>query len=163
MRRLALLLLAAAPLAALSQEPGPTPISTGLAASVSLGGGAELGLEEGDAGVLELEAAIGWEFESAGVRPELAVAFGVAPDGHVALRPGLRWSIPDLPIQLRFALDASNARDTGLRLRWLLVGAAAEVRFTGVLGLFGEVDLGVPLGSEAGLPLLVRGGASFRF
>jgi hypothetical protein len=163
MRRLVLLLVAAAPLAALAQEPGPTPISTGLTASVALGGGAELGLDDGDAGVLELEAAVGWEFESAGLRPELAVAFGVAPDGHVALRPGLRWTLPDVPVQLRVAVDASNARDTGLRWRWLLVGAAAEIRFTSLLGLYGEIDTGAPLGSESGLPLLVRGGASFRF
>jgi hypothetical protein len=163
MRRLVLLLVAAAPLATLAQEPGPTPISTGLTASVALGGGAELGLDDGDAGVLELEAAVGWEFESAGLRPELAVAFGVAPDGHVALRPGLRWTLPDVPVQLRVAVDASNARDTGLRWRWLLVGAAAEIRFTSLLGLYGEIDTGAPLGSESGLPLLVRGGASFRF
>lgn len=163
MHRLVLLLAAVAPLVPLAQEPGPTPISTGLTASVALGGGAELGLEDGDAGVLELEAAVGWEFESAGLRPELAVALGVAPDGHVAIRPGLRWTLPDVPVQLRVAVDASNARDTGLRWRWLLVGAATEIRFTSLLGLYGEIDTGAPLGAESGLPLLVRGGASFRF
>lgn len=164
MSRLSLAALALlAPLAAPAQEGGPAPLSTGLTASVSLGGGTELGLDEGDAGVLELEAAVGYELTSLGLRPELAAALGVAPDGHVALRPGLRWTIPGFPIQLRVALDASNARDRDLRWRWLLVGAAAEVRFTSLLALYGEVDTGAPLGSHAGLPLLVRAGASFRF
>jgi hypothetical protein len=159
---LAAALLLAPP--ALAQE-GPQPLSMGLTASVSVGGGAELGLDEGEgeAGVLEAEVAFGWELESIGLRPELAAALGVAPDGHVALRPGLRWALPGLPIQLRVAMDASNARDRGLRWRWLLVGAAGEVRFTSLLGLFGEIDTGAPLGSESGLPLLVRAGASFRF
>ncbi len=154
---------------ALGQEPGPQPLSTGLTATATLGGGAELGLDdedagdEGDPGILEAEIGIGWEITSLGLRPELAAALGVAPDGHVALRPGFRWSLPDLPIQLRVALDASNARNSDLRWRWLLVGAAAEIRFTSLLGLYGEIDTGAPLGSEAGLPLLVRAGASFRF
>ena len=106
---------------------------------------------------------VGWELESVGLRPELAVAFGAAPDGNVAFRPGVRWTIPSFPIQLRAAFDVSNARNTGLRWRWLLVGAAAEIRFTSLLGLYGEIDTGAPLGSESGLPLLVRGGVSFRF
>jgi hypothetical protein len=160
---LAAALVAALAAPALAQEPEPQPLSTGLTALVSLGGGAELGLEEGKNGVLETEVTVGWEIESIGLRPELAAVLGLAPDGHVALRPGFRWSLPALPIQLRVALDASNARDTDLRWRWLLVGAAAEVRLTGLLGLYGEIDTGAPLGSEAGLPLLVRGGASFRF
>lgn len=161
--------LALAALAALSPSPSaaqdaaPTPVSTGLTASVSLGGGGELGLEAGKAGVLEVEAAVGYEIASVGVRPELGMAFGLKPDTHVALRPGVRWSIPDFPIQLRVAIDVSNARDTGLRWRWLLVGAAAEVRLTSLFGLYGEIDTGAPLGSEAGLPLLLRAGASFRF
>jgi hypothetical protein len=164
MSRLALATLALlSPLAPLAQEGAAAPISTGLTASVSFGGGGELGLEAGDEGVLEIEASVGYEIPSIGLRPELAAALGIAPDGHVALRPGVRWTIPGFPIQLRAALDASNARDTGLRWRWLLVGAAAELRLTGLLGLFGEIDTGAPLGSEAGLPLLVRGGASFRF
>jgi hypothetical protein len=140
---------------------GPTP--TGFTATVSMGGGGELGLSSGKAGVLELEAAAGYEISSVGLRPELALAFGLAPDTNVALRPGVRWSIPEFPVQLRVALDLSNARDGGLRWRWLLVGAAAEVRLTSLFGLYGEIDTGAPLNSTAGLPLLVRGGASFRF
>jgi hypothetical protein len=57
----------------------------------------------------------------------------------------------------------SNARDSGLRWRWLLVGAAAELRLTGLFGLYGEIDTGAPLNAKAGLPLLLRAGASFRF
>lgn len=158
-------LLALCPAAALAQEPrgvtGGAP--TGLVASVSFGGGGELGLDSGKAGVVELETVLGWELEAVGLRPELGVALGAAPDSHLALRPGVRWTIPGFPIQLRAAIDASNARAGGLRWRWLLLGAAAELRFTSLLGLFAEVDTGAPLGSEAGLPLLVRGGASFRF
>ncbi|HEY6005310.1 MAG TPA: hypothetical protein VIV57_20685 [Anaeromyxobacter sp.] len=166
MRRLATALLALAPLASTAAEPapaGPPPASGGLTASASLGGGAELGLESGKAGLLELEAVAGYEIESVGVRPEIAAALGLAPDGHVALRPGVRWTIPGFPIQLRAAFDASNSRRSNLHWRWLLIGAAAEIRFTGLLGFFGEIDTGAPLASGAGLPLLVRAGASFRF
>jgi hypothetical protein len=138
-------------------------MSAGLTAGASLGGGGELGLSSGKAGVLELEVAVGWELPSLGLRPELAAALGVAPDGHVALRPGLRWSLPAFPLQLRVALDASNARSGGLDWRWLLLGAAGELRVTGLLGFFAEIDTGAPLAEDAGLPLLVRGGASFRF
>lgn len=162
MRRLALAAaVALAPAVAASEETSHVP--TGLTASVALGGGGELGLESGKAGVLELEAAVGWELPSLGLRPELAAALGVAPDGHLALRPGVRWAIPGFPIQLRLAVDGSNARNTDFHWRWLLIGAAAEIRFTSVLGLYGEIDTGAPLGSDAGLPLLLRGGASFRF
>jgi len=163
MRRLALAaLVVLAPPAAGAQDAAQS-VPTALTASVSLGGGGELGLESGDAGVLELEAAVGWDIESLGIRPELAAALGIAPDGHVAIRPGLRWTIPGFPIHLRVAADASNARDTDFRWRWLLLGVSAEVRFTSLLGLYGEIDTGAPLGSEAGLPLLLRTGASFRF
>jgi hypothetical protein len=160
---LAVALPALAPSPSAAEENAPAPVSTGLTASVSLGGGGELGLDSGKAGVMELEAAVGYEITSVGLRPELALAFGLAPDTNVALRPGARWTIPDFPIQLRVAVDLSNARDNGLRWRWLLVGAAAEVRLTSLFGLYGEIDTGAPLGSEAGLPLLLRGGASFRF
>jgi hypothetical protein len=169
MPRSILLALAAAatalsPAASTAQDPGtPAPVSTGLTTSVSLGGGGEMGLSSGKAGVLELEAAVGYEVTSIGLRPELAVAFGLAPDTNFAIRPGLRWSLPEIPIQLRAAVDLSNARDGGLRWRWLLVGAAAEVRLTSLFGLYAEIDTGAPLNGDAGLPLLLRGGASFRF
>jgi hypothetical protein len=164
---LAATLLLAAP--ALAEEGAPAAPAlgapTGLTGTVSLGGGGELGLDEGegDAGVLELEAAVGWELSSVGIRPELAAAFGLAPDTHVALRPGVRVFLPGYPIQLRVALDAANARDRDFGWRWLLIGAAAEFRLTSLVGLYGEVDTGAKLSSGAGLPLLVRAGASFRF
>jgi hypothetical protein len=162
---LAAVLAAFVPALASAEEAPPAASSgpTGLTATVSMGGGGELGLSSGKAGVLELEAAAGFELPSIGLRPELALAFGLAPDTNVALRPGVRWSIPEFPVQLRAAIDLSNARSNGLRWRWLLVGAAAEVRLTSLFGLFGEIDTGAPLNSKAGLPLLVRGGASFRF
>ncbi|HSN14708.1 MAG TPA: hypothetical protein VLT61_08760 [Anaeromyxobacteraceae bacterium] len=168
MRRpvLALVAALAVPAAALAQDQGPGAAGgapTGLAASFSFGGGAELGLEKGKAGVLEMEAAVGYEIGTTGIRPEMGAAFGLAPDSHVALRPGLRWTLPGFPIQLRAAVDASNARGATFGFRWLLVGAAGELRLTSLLGLFAEVDTGAPLSSDAGLPLLVRAGASFRF
>jgi hypothetical protein len=168
MLRLALALALALPLAGLAQEDAPAPETTaaplGLTATVSLGGGGELGLEDesADEGLFELEASVGWDATPA-LRPELAVAFGLAPDSHVALRPGVRISLPGYPLQLRVALDGANARDQDFGWRWLLVGAAAEVRFTSLLGLYVEVDTGAKLSSDAGLPLLVRAGASFRF
>lgn len=156
-------LLALAPAGGEAAEPGPEPLSSGLTVSASFAGGGELGLKSGKAGVAEVEAAVGWELESVGLRPEIATALGIAPDHHVAVRPGLRWTIPSFPIQLRIAADASNARGNDFHWRWLLIGAAAELRLTNLLGLYGEIDTGAPLGSEAGLPLLLRGGASFRF
>jgi hypothetical protein len=128
-----------------------------------MGAGGELGLDSGKTGVFELELAVGYEIADIGLRPELAAAFGLAPDSNVALRPGIRFELPGLPIQLRAALDASTSRGGDLHWRWLLLGAAAEVRLTGLFGLFAEVDTGAKLNSRAGLPLLVRGGASFRF
>lgn len=164
MRRLPLVvLLGLAPFSGGAVEPGLPPMEAGFAATAALGGGGELGLASGKAGVLELEVAMGWELQSLGLRPELAAALGVAPDSHLAIRPGVRWTIPGFPVQLRAALDASNARTNDFHWRWLLIGAAGEVRLTSVLGLYGEIDTGAPLGSVAGLPLLVRAGASFRF
>ncbi len=160
---LAAALAALAPVSTLAEEAAPAPTPTGLTASLSFGGGGELGLSSGKAGVVELEAAIGYEVQSVGLRPELALAFGLAPDTNVGVRPGVRWTIPEFPIQLRAALDLSNARDGGLHWRWLLVGAAAEVRLTSLFGLYGEIDTGAPLGSQYGLPLLLRAGASARF
>jgi hypothetical protein len=160
---LALALAALPPVRSAAQETAPASTPTGLTATVSLGGGGELGLSSGKAGVVEVEGTVGYDFTSVGLRPELGLAFGLEPDTNVALRPGVRWTIPEFPIQLRAAFDVSNARDSGLRWRWLLVGAAAELRLTGLFGLYGEIDTGAPLSSKAGLPLLLRGGASFRF
>ncbi len=160
---LSLALAALGPSFSSAQESAPAPGPTGFTGSLSLGGGGELGLSSGKAGVLELEAAAGYEIASVGLRPEIALAFGLAPDTNVAFRPGVRWTVPEFPVQLRAALDLSNARDSGIRWRWLLVGAATELRLTSLFGLYGEIDTGAPLNSKAGLPLLLRGGASFRF
>jgi hypothetical protein len=145
-----------------AQEADAPPL--GVVATFSLAGGGELGLDEGEgpAGVVEIEGLVGYEFSS-GFRPELAVGIGLEPDGHVALRPGIRFTLPSFPLSFRVALDGSNARDRDFDWRWLLLGVAGELRFTSLLGLFAEVDTGAPLGSGTGLPLLVRGGASFRF
>jgi hypothetical protein len=138
------------------------PASGGLVVTGDFGVGGELGLDAHEkATVVELEVNAGWEFAGTGVRPELGVALGFEPDTSFALRPGLRWTLPDIPIQLRAALDWSNSRGD-FHWRWLLLGAAVEVRLTDVFGLFAGVDSGVPLSNVAGVPLLVRGGASFR-
>ena len=168
MRRLLVALAAALPLAALAQDTGPAEAPTGVALFASLGGGGELGLKDTvrdqKAGVFELEAGIGYDLAGGLVRPELAAALGLAPDSHLALRPGIRVALPDLPFQIRVALDAATSRGaTGLDWRWLLLGVAGELRWTSVLGLYAEIDTGAPLSSRAGLPLLLRAGASFRF
>jgi hypothetical protein len=145
---------------ATAQEGGRTgPLTL----SASIAGGAELGLDEGKPGVTEAEVAAGIELEDVGLRGEVGLALGLAPDSHVALRPGLRYRLPGMPLQLRAAVDGSTSRGNGFRWRWILVGIAAELRITSLMGLFGELDTGVPLNRDAGLPLLIRGGASFRF
>lgn len=157
---LALLTAVLAPAAARAQ---PGDGASGLVATFSFGGGGELGLDHGKAGLLELEGTVGYEIQGTGARPELGLALGAAPDGHVALRPGVRYTLPDVGIQLRVALDAATSRGGDLRWRWLLVGAGYEVRFTSLLGFYGEIDSGAKLSSNAGVPLLVRAGASLRF
>jgi hypothetical protein len=152
---------------AAAQQPvlgGRAESPSGLVVTGSLGGGAELGLPasaSGKPGVLEVEMSAGYEIEPIALRAELAGAFGLAPSSHVALRPGVRWTVPEVPLQLRAALDWSTARGE-TRWRWLLLGAAYEIRFTSLFGLYAEVDTGAPLGRESGLPFLVRAGASFR-
>lgn len=135
---------------------------SGFVFTAGIGGGTELGMGAEKAGVAESELSIGWEHAATGVRPELAFGIGLAPDGHLALRPGLRWVAPELPVQLRAALDWSNARGER-RWRWLLIGGVFESRWTSSFSLLAGLDIGFPLGPEAGLPLLVRGGAAFRF
>lgn len=157
----ALAALVAAPSLASAQAPlAPGP--SGFSVTASLGGGGEVGLDHGQAGILEVEGTAGYELGDSGFRPEVGLAFGLDPDTHVALRPGVRWSVPAVPVQLRAALDASNSREGGLHWRWLLVGLGAEMRLTGLLGLYAEVDSGAPLSSDHGVPLLVRGGISLR-
>lgn len=158
----------AAPAAALDLSDATSPGPSGLAVGASLAGGVEAGLEAGRAGVFELELLAGWEFPASAadtgltIRPELAVTLGSKPDGHQALRPGLRLSVPETPLWLRVAGDWSNARGKDLRWRWVLVGVAWEVRLTSLLGLSLEADTGIPVSGSAGLPLMVRAGLTFR-
>jgi hypothetical protein len=135
---------------------------SGIVFSAGVGGGTELGLTNQQAGVGESELSLGWEHAPTGLRPEIGVGLGLAPDNNLAVRPGLRWVLPDQPIQLRAAVDWSTARDKR-RWRWLLLGGAFELRWTSAFSLFTGLDIGFPLGVRAGLPLLIRGGASFRF
>jgi hypothetical protein len=135
---------------------------SGLVFSAGVGGGVELGLPGEKAGLAETELTVGWEHEATGVRPEVGFGLGLAPDTHFALRPGVRWAAPDIPFQFRIALDWSNAR-AEKRWRWLLIGGVFELRWTSAFSLFAGLDLGFPIGRDAGLPLLARGGAAFRF
>jgi hypothetical protein len=147
---------------ALALSPAMAGAADGLVATASIGAGGELGLDHGDTGVVELELVGGWQFEEAGLRPEVGAVIGFQPDGNFALRPGVRWTLPNVPLQLRAALDFSSSRG-GFGARWLLLGAAYELRVTGVFGLFAGVDSGFPLAQDAGVPLMARFGASFRF
>src|SRR5512138_977101 len=161
-QRRARLALAALSVASFATGASAVEPASGLVVSAGVGGGVELGLEGEKAGVAETELTVGWEHERTGVRPELGLGLGLAPDTHFALRPGVRWVAPELSIHLRIALDWSNAR-ADRRWRWLLIGGAFELRWTSAFSLFAGVDLGFPVGKDAGLPLLARGGASFRF
>jgi hypothetical protein len=141
---------------------GAVESPSGIVFTTGVAGGAELGLTDQQAGVAEAELAVGWQHEGTGVRPEIAFGLGLTPGAHAALRPGVRWVAPGQPVQIRVALDWSNAREEK-RWRWLLVGAAFEFRWTSAFSLFTGLDFGFPLGAQAGLPLLLRGGAAFRF
>lgn len=160
------LLALAAPAAA--QEAAPGPAAGGPVVAATLAGGAEAGLDAGKAGLLELELLAGWDIPATAaragllIRPEVALALGSAPDAHVALRPGVRLSIPETPLWLRAAFDLSNARGEDPRWRWVLVGVAWEVRMTDFFGFTVGADTGLPLSGSAGLPLMIRAGATFR-
>jgi hypothetical protein len=159
---LAALLAPATVRAQKAQSAAPASALTGLVLNFDLGVGGELGLSHGKAGVVELEGVAGYDLDWYGLRPEFGLAVGFQPDSNVALRPGARWTVPNLPLQVRAALDASNSRGSW-HWRWLMFGAATEIRFTNQFGLFAEADSGFPLSSPSGVPLLVRGGASFHF
>jgi len=155
--RLALLLLAA--LTAPAAARGQGPVFFG-----GLGGGGAAAGSRGDAtrgGLFEAELGAGLELSS-GLRPEVALALGLAPRAFLGLRPGLRWAQEGMPFYLRGALDFA-APGGSWRMRWLVVGGGAEVRITDQLGLFAEADLGVPIGSQAGVPFLLRAGATLRY
>jgi hypothetical protein len=144
-----------------AQEPSHAPSGLELAASIAAGG--EMGLSSGKAGLLELELLGGWEHAPTRLAAELAVAFSFGAENSLAVRPGLRYRLEQLPISLRAALDLSNARSdsNGLHARWLLFGAAWEVRFTSLFALSAGLESGIPLAGTAGVPFLVRVGGTF--
>jgi hypothetical protein len=164
----ALTMLLAGPAGAQTARAAPDQAGPGgqLVLSGSLAGGGEVGVS-GRPGLADVEALAGWEIPASAagtglaIRPEVALAFGLAPRLRLAFRPGVRVALPGTPLWLRAAFDWSNARGDAA-WRWLLLGVAWEVRLTGVFGLFAEADTGVPLSHLAGLPVMVRVGATFR-
>lgn len=148
------LALSLAPAAARAAPTRDAP--SGFTVAPSLGAGGDLGDGEG---VSELEIRLGWEFGD--VRPEVGLVLGLAPGTYSAVRPGLQVAIRDVPFYARGALDFSHDRGHW-QARWLLLGPGAELRFTSVLGLFAELDLGIPVNRDYGLGVLFRAGAAFR-
>jgi hypothetical protein len=141
---------------------GSPSAPSGLVFAASLGAGGETGMTQGKAGLLELEVAAGWEHQATRLRPELAVVLGVAPESSVAIRPGLRAGLAQVPVWLHAAIDFSTARDEGLHTRWLLFGAAWEIQFNTALAFDLGFDFGIPLASSSGVPLMLRAGGTFR-
>jgi hypothetical protein len=161
------LLLAAALLAAaVAPRPAPAqdrPGSLGLVPFADLGGGGAVSGNDRDGsrgGLFESELGIGYQFPQ-GFRPELALLVGLAPQTYLGLRPGLHYSLEGLPFYVRAALDFASPVSSW-RMRWVLAGAGAELRFTDQLGAFAEADLGIPVSSKAGFPFLLRGGLVVR-
>jgi hypothetical protein len=154
------LLLSAFPAATRAQSgTAPAPGPTGIVVSGTLGGGVEVGSSD-STGQAELEVTAGWDLGS--WRPELGLLLGLAPGSYAGIRPGARIPLPDSPFYARAALDWAH-QGGDWHLRWLFVGAGAELRLTSVLGLVAEADAGVPLTSERGIGLLARAGFTFRF
>jgi len=149
------------PPAATAPPASASPRQTGLAFSADIGGGGRIGAGSGygGAGLFEIELTAGYELFP-GARPEVSVLLGVAPDAHTGLRLGIHLALPDLPFYLRGAVD--GATENGTAWRWLLGGGGIETRLTDVLAGFAEADLGIPLTSGAGVPILIRAGVTFR-
>jgi hypothetical protein len=135
---------------------------TGLTVAASIAAGGETGLSSGKSGLLELELATGWEFPSTRLRPEVAVALGLSPATSFSVRTGLRAGLNDVPVWLRAAIDFSSARSRGTHARWILFGAAWQLQLNTQLALDVGLDFGVPLSSSAGVPIMLRGGGTFR-
>lgn len=146
-----------------ASAPSAPAAPSGLVLMYSNALGPELFAERRGGGntLAETELLIGYDV-APGIRPELAGVLGIEPDLHGGIRLGVRLSLPALPVQLRVALDASNARNRTFDWRFLLVGAAQELHLTSSVSVCGEIDTGVPLRSGAGLPLLFRVGAVVR-
>lgn len=161
LRTATLLLLATLALPAAAQGRRPGPI--GLSGFADLGGGGGIAGNAGDAthgGIFEAEVGAGYDLGQ-GLRPEIALFAGLAPSAYLGLRPGLRYTLLDMPFFLRCALDFA-APGGSWRMRDVLVGGGAELRITDLLSVFGEADLGIPVASKAGFPVLLRAGVGFR-
>jgi hypothetical protein len=163
--KLLVALLALAPAQALAQYGGTAQEvgwRGGPVLLLSMGGGGSIGVgtQYTRSSILEWELTTGYELPY-GFRPEVSVAFAVAPASGIALRPGIHYEMEGVPIYLRGALDWSTARSTGWR--WLLAGAGGEIRVTGMLGAFAEGDVGIPLKGGVGLGLILRAGLTLRW
>jgi hypothetical protein len=154
-------LLAAATPGAVRAEERATPV--GFQASVDLGGGGQPGTGSayGGASLFEMEATFLYDV-ALGLGPELSFVLGMTPGTYFAIRPGIRWSVPETPFYLRVVVDASTQIGY-MSWRWVLLGAGFQLRFTDVLGFFAEGDTGFPIASGAGVPLLIRAGAFVSF
>jgi hypothetical protein len=135
----------------------------GFQVSVDLGGGGQLGTGSayGGASLFELEATFAYDV-ALGLGPELSFVLGMTPGTYFAIRPGLRWNIPETPFYLRAVVDAATQIGY-MSWRWVLLGGGFQLRFGDVLGFFAEGDSGFPIASGAGVPLLIRAGAVVRF
>ncbi len=138
---------------AAAQAAGPI----GITLTASLAGGGSLV----ESGLFEGEITVGYEVGS-GIRPDFGLVLGLAPGTYVALRPGVYYSFPELPVYARAALDIAYPHGEG-KVRWLLLGAGLELKLTGLYGIFAEGDTGIPLSKGAGLPLELRAGVNFHF
>jgi hypothetical protein len=146
-----------------SRSMAASTADTGFIVTVDAGVGGSIGTgsQYTRSGILEAEIGAGYELPY-GLRPELALVLGAAPRGHVGLRPGIHVIVLDTPFYVRAAVDWSTARAEE-RWRWILLGGGGELRFTGFLGGFAELDLGIPLAHDVGAGVLARAGFSFRF
>jgi hypothetical protein len=138
------------------------PGESGFVLGFDLGGGTTFGAGSRytSAGRFDGELSVGYEFPY-GIRPEIAVALGIAPGQFFAIRPGVHVAIPETPFYVRGALDWTTISGVGT-WRWLIAGAGGEIRLTGVLSGFAEVDLGLPVRSNTGVETLLRAGISVR-
>jgi drug/metabolite transporter superfamily protein YnfA len=133
-------------------EPSRWVLSTDLGAGI-----AAWGARHGHA---EIELSGGYDLFP-WLRPEASLVLGVAPGTYAGLRLGVHTAIADTPFYGRAALDLSSAV-SAFSLHWFLAGAGLEARLTDVLGGFVEGDVGIPLESGAGLPMLLRAGVTIR-
>lgn len=131
-----------------------------LALDAGLGTSLGAGTSYTQSGRFEWEILAGYEFPY-GLRPELGLVLGMAPNAHVGLRPGIHIALPETPFYVRAAVEWSSI-DGSLQLRWLQGGFGGELRLTGQLSGFAELDLGMPLRSDSGVSTMVRAGVTLR-